>query len=67
MRIHLRIWRQPGPTAPGRFVRRQVESGHTLDGFTEILTGLKEGDVIVTEGSFILKSEFVKASLVDKE
>lgn len=54
-------------TAPGRFVRRQVESGHTLDGFTEILTGLKQGDVIVTEGSFILKSEFVKASLVDKE
>ena len=54
-------------TAPARFVRRQVETGHTLDGFTEILAGLKQGDVIVTEGSFILKSEFVKASLVDKE
>lgn len=54
-------------TSPGRFVRRQVETGHTLDGFTEILAGLRDGDVIVTEGSFILKSEFVKASLVDKE
>ena len=54
-------------TSPGRFVRRQIDTGHTLDGFTEILTGLKAGDVIVTEGSFILKSEFVKASLVDKE
>jgi cobalt-zinc-cadmium efflux system membrane fusion protein len=54
-------------TSPGRFVRRQVETGHTLDGFTEILAGLRDGDVIVTEGSFILKSEFVKASLVDEE
>jgi cobalt-zinc-cadmium efflux system membrane fusion protein len=54
-------------TSPGVFVRRQVGTGHTLDGFTEILTGLRDGDVIVTEGSFILKSEFVKASLVDKE
>ena len=54
-------------TSPGLFVRRQVETGHTLDGFTEILAGLREGEAIVTEGSFILKSEFVKASLVDKE
>jgi cobalt-zinc-cadmium efflux system membrane fusion protein len=54
-------------TSPGMFERRQVGTGHTLDGFTEILTGLRDGDVIVTEGSFILKSEFVKASLVDKE
>ena len=54
-------------TSPGQFVRRPVETGHTLDGFTEILAGLREGEAIVTEGSFILKSEFVKASLVDKE
>jgi membrane fusion protein, heavy metal efflux system len=54
-------------TSPGLFARRQVETGHTLDGFTEILAGLRKGDAIVTEGSFILKSEFVKASLVDKE
>ena len=37
------------------------------DVFTEILAGLREGEAIVTEGSFIMKSEFVKASLVDKE
>jgi cobalt-zinc-cadmium efflux system membrane fusion protein len=54
-------------TAPGVFARRIVETGHTLDGFTEILAGLSEGDVVATEGSFILKSEFAKASLVDKE
>jgi cobalt-zinc-cadmium efflux system membrane fusion protein len=51
----------------GQFERRVVETGHTLDGFTEVLSGLHHGDVIVTEGSFILKSEFVKASLVDEE
>jgi cobalt-zinc-cadmium efflux system membrane fusion protein len=54
-------------TSPGVFVRRQVSTGHTLDGFTEVITGLRDGDMIVTEGSFILKSEFVKASLVDEE
>jgi cobalt-zinc-cadmium efflux system membrane fusion protein len=54
-------------TAPGVFVRRFVETGHTFEGFTEILSGVKAGDVIVSEGSFVLKSEFAKASLVEEE
>jgi len=53
-------------TEPGVFVRKLVESGHTFEGFTEILAGLKVGDVIVTEGSFVLKSEFAKALLQDE-
>ncbi len=54
-------------TAPGAFVRRSVETGHTFEGFTEILAGVKTGDLIVSEGSFVLKSEFAKASLVEEE
>ena len=52
---------------PGVFVRHFVETGHTFEGFTEILSGVKVGDVIVSEGSFVLKSEFAKASLVEEE
>jgi cobalt-zinc-cadmium efflux system membrane fusion protein len=51
----------------GVFVRHVVETGHTFEGFTEILSGVKPGDVVVTEGSFVLKSEFAKASLVDED
>ena len=52
---------------PGVFVRRFVETGHTFEGFTEILAGVKPDEVIVTEGSFVLKSEFAKASLVEED
>jgi cobalt-zinc-cadmium efflux system membrane fusion protein len=52
---------------PGVFVRRFVETGHTFEGFTEILSGVKPGDLIVSEGSFVLKSEFAKASLVEED
>lgn len=54
-------------TEPGVFVRHPVETGHTFEGFTEILAGLKAGDVIVTEGSFVLKSEFAKATLKEDD
>ncbi len=51
---------------PGVFVRRLVETGHSFEGFTEVYSGIKTGDVVVTEGSFVLKSEFAKASLADE-
>jgi cobalt-zinc-cadmium efflux system membrane fusion protein len=54
-------------TDPGVFVRHFVETGHTFEGFTEILSGVKPGDLIVSEGSFVLKSEFAKASLAEEE
>jgi cobalt-zinc-cadmium efflux system membrane fusion protein len=52
-------------TGPETFARRFVETGHTFEGFTEILSGVKPGEEVVTEGSFILKSEFAKAMLAD--
>jgi hypothetical protein len=47
-------------------VRRFVETGHTFDGFTEVLSGVRLGDLVVSEGSFVLKSEFAKASLSEE-
>lgn len=54
-------------TEAGVFARHFVETGHTFEGFTEILSGVRPGDLIVSEGSFVLKSEFAKASLVEEE
>jgi cobalt-zinc-cadmium efflux system membrane fusion protein len=54
-------------TEPGVFIRRIVETGRNFEGFTEVYSGAKAGDVVVTEGSFILKSEFAKASLAEEE
>jgi cobalt-zinc-cadmium efflux system membrane fusion protein len=51
----------------GVFERRFVEVGHSFEGFTEVLAGVKAGDVVVTEGSFVVKSEFAKASLAEEE
>ncbi len=40
--IHLRIWRQAGPNAPGRFVRYTVEQVHPDMSFLEMLDVLNE-------------------------
>ena len=52
---------------PGVFVRRAVETGHTFEGSTEVLSGVREGDLVVTEGSFVLKGEFARAMLVEED
>jgi cobalt-zinc-cadmium efflux system membrane fusion protein len=49
--------------ADGKFSRRIVETGHSFEGFTEILSGIRTGEQVVTEGSFVLKSEFARADL----
>jgi len=54
-------------TQPGVFERRFVEVGHSFEGLTEVLAGVKAGDVVVTEGSFVVKSEFAKASLQEED
>jgi len=51
---------------PGVFGRRTVETGHSIEGFTEVYSGIREGEVVVAEGSFVLKSEFARASLADE-
>jgi len=51
------------PAAGGAYVRRVVRTGRTIDGFVEILEGLREGDRVVTEGSFEIKAEMLKGTL----
>jgi Cu(I)/Ag(I) efflux system membrane fusion protein len=50
-------------TGENMFALRQIETGISLDGFVEILKGLKEHELVATNGSFFLKSELLKKSL----
>ncbi|MEM9553189.1 MAG: efflux RND transporter periplasmic adaptor subunit [Acidobacteriota bacterium] len=44
-------------TGPGRFERREVELGRTGDDLVEILAGVAEGAEVVSQGSFLLRSQ----------
>lgn len=46
--------------AHGRFQRRPVITGATVDGLTEIISGADDDDVIATAGAFLIKSELMK-------
>jgi cobalt-zinc-cadmium efflux system membrane fusion protein len=50
-------------TAPDRFSIRPVRVSETADGKTPVLDGIKAGDEVVIRGSFILKSQLLKATL----
>jgi cobalt-zinc-cadmium efflux system membrane fusion protein len=50
-------------TAPDRFAVRPVRVGETADSKTPILEGVKAGDQVAIRGSFILKSQLLKATL----
>jgi cobalt-zinc-cadmium efflux system membrane fusion protein len=44
------------------FIERQIKTGIEGDKFTEIVSGLKAGDVVATQGSLMLKNEITFAS-----
>lgn len=48
------------------FCKQKVDVGLSSDGFTEIVSGLKQGDDIVVKGNFMLKSELAKGSLEEQ-
>jgi len=50
------IWLQ---TAPNKFVSKMVETGVEGDGFIEITAGINEGDAVVTNGAYLLQSEYI--------
>jgi cobalt-zinc-cadmium efflux system membrane fusion protein len=54
-------------TAKGAFERRDVTVGSEADGWIEVRSGVKEGEVVATTGSFLLKSELLKASMAGEE
>jgi multidrug efflux pump subunit AcrA (membrane-fusion protein) len=47
----------------GRFEKRVVKTGMEQRGRVAVLEGVKQGEEVVTEGSFILKSEMLKGEL----
>jgi cobalt-zinc-cadmium efflux system membrane fusion protein len=49
-------------SADGKFARREVETGSEAEGWIEIRGGLVVGEKVATAGSFLLKSELLKAS-----
>jgi len=54
------------PSGNGAYAARDVAVGRTLEGFTEILSGLGAGETVVTDGSFSLKAEALKATLEEE-
>jgi RND family efflux transporter MFP subunit len=51
------------PAGENSFCAKEIKTGLKLNGLIEVVEGLKEGDVFVTEGSFLLKSELLKKTL----
>ncbi|MFZ2198145.1 MAG: efflux RND transporter periplasmic adaptor subunit, partial [Thermodesulfovibrionales bacterium] len=53
-------------SAPTQFKIREIEAGRTLGGRLEVISGLKEGEMVAVKGAFILKSELKKGEIVDE-
>jgi multidrug efflux pump subunit AcrA (membrane-fusion protein) len=53
-------------TAADRFELRPVEPGRALLGSLEIRRGVSPGEVVVSRAAFVLKSEFLKASMAEE-
>ncbi len=53
--------------APGRFELRPVETGREAHGMVEIRRGVKEGEKVVAQGTFVLKSELLKGTIAGEE
>jgi cobalt-zinc-cadmium efflux system membrane fusion protein len=51
----------------GPFARRDLVLGAEDEGLVEVKSGVKEGEAVATTGSFLLKSELLKASLAEEE
>jgi membrane fusion protein, heavy metal efflux system len=54
-------------TAPDRFSVRPVQVAETRNRDTPIVQGLKDGELVVVKGSFVLKSQLLKATLQEGE
>jgi len=52
-----------GPKSAGKYRKVVVQLGEASDGMHRVVSGLSAGDIVVTEGSFILKSETMKSEM----
>ncbi|HKO61395.1 MAG TPA: efflux RND transporter periplasmic adaptor subunit, partial [Pyrinomonadaceae bacterium] len=53
----------PKDDEPGAFEIRDVEVGAETNGYTRVLSGLQLGEMVVTKGSFTLKTQMMKGEL----
>jgi RND family efflux transporter MFP subunit len=49
------------------FRRREISLGKETKDYTEIIDGIKAGEIVVTRGTFYLKSELAKETFVEEE
>ena len=52
-------------TESGEFMLREVETGSSVGGWTHIISGVSEGERVVTKGAFAVKSEADKSMFGD--
>jgi Cu(I)/Ag(I) efflux system membrane fusion protein len=45
--------------SPGVYEPRMIETGMENKEYTEIVSGLEEGDAVVTSGAYLLQSEYI--------
>ena len=53
--------------AKGRFEKRAVALGASADGLVEVRSGVAAGEKVATQGSFLLKSQLLSASMPAEE
>lgn len=53
----------PDGKGGARFIRKDVETGSTVEGQTHIIKGLGAGEMVVTEGAFAVKSLFSRGKM----
>lgn len=56
---------QPDGSGGARLERRDVEIGETVSGQTQIVSGMRAGDVVVIAGAFAVKSEFARSKMAE--
>ena len=55
------------PRPQNKFEKRSVQLGAGQGAIVQVLGGLQEGEKVVTDGSFILKSEMLKGEIGEKD
>ena len=45
------------PARPGRFIEREVHLGNASGSDVEVVSGLEQGDTVVSDGSFLVRAE----------
>jgi cobalt-zinc-cadmium efflux system membrane fusion protein len=47
------------------FVMRPIQAGDSAQGMVSVLSGIRRGEQVVTQGSFLVKSQLLRSSIGD--